>query len=52
MGVVSHVSGLKRKECPGTLKHVAAVSEGDKTAGPEWQKAIDDYLAGSHPATN
>ncbi len=25
-------------------EHVAAMSEGDKTAGPEWQQAIDKYL--------
>jgi hypothetical protein len=25
--------------------HVAAMSEGDKTAGSEWQQAIDSYLA-------
>ena len=27
-------------------EHVSAMSEGDKTAGIEWQKAIDEYLAG------
>jgi len=26
-------------------EHVAAMTEGDKTAGKEWQEAIDDYLA-------
>jgi hypothetical protein len=26
-------------------EHVAAMTEGDKTAGAEWQKAIDTYLA-------
>jgi hypothetical protein len=26
--------------------HVAAMSEGDKKAGAEWQKAIDAYLSG------
>jgi len=25
--------------------HVAAMSEGDKAAGSEWQQAIDSYLA-------
>lgn len=30
-------------------EHVTAMSEGDKTAGTEWQKAIDDYLAASEP---
>jgi hypothetical protein len=28
-------------------KHVAVMSEEDKTAGKNWQNAIDDYLAGS-----
>ncbi len=27
-------------------EHVAAMSEGDKTAGKEWQVMIDEYLAG------
>jgi hypothetical protein len=26
-------------------EHVAAMTEGDKTAGKEWQQAIDEYLA-------
>lgn len=26
-------------------EHVTAMSEGDKTAGKDWQKAIDEYLA-------
>jgi hypothetical protein len=30
-------------------QHVTAMSEGDKAAGPEWQKAIDDYLSASKP---
>jgi hypothetical protein len=25
------------------------MNEGDKTAGKEWQQAIDDYLAASRP---
>ncbi|MGA8729928.1 MAG: hypothetical protein WB608_14340 [Terracidiphilus sp.] len=29
--------------------HVAAMSEGDRKAGPEWQQAIDAYLAGREP---
>jgi hypothetical protein len=31
--------------------HVTAMSEGDKTAGKEWQQAIEDYLAGGKPAS-
>ena len=30
---------------PEGNEHVATMSEGDRTAGPEWQKSIDDYLA-------
>jgi hypothetical protein len=30
--------------------HVAAMSDGDKNAGAEWQQAIDEYLAKSAPA--
>ena len=26
-------------------EHVTAMNEGDKTAGKDWQKALDDYLA-------
>jgi hypothetical protein len=29
-------------------EHVAAMSEGDKAAGKDWQKGIDDYLAASN----
>jgi hypothetical protein len=32
-------------------KHVTAMSEIDKTAGKDWPKALDDYLARSVPAT-
>jgi hypothetical protein len=30
---------------PEGNEHVTAMTEGDKTAGKDWQKAIDDYLA-------
>jgi len=30
--------------------HVKAMSEGDQTAGKDWQAAIDDYLASRAPA--
>jgi hypothetical protein len=30
---------------PEGNEHVTAMSQGDKAAGPEWQKSIDDYLA-------
>jgi hypothetical protein len=33
---------------PEGNEHVAAMSEGDKTAGKDWQKGIDDYLAESN----
>jgi hypothetical protein len=32
---------------PEGNEHVSAMSEGDKTAGNDWQKGIDEYLAGS-----
>jgi hypothetical protein len=34
---------------PEGNQHVTAMSEGDKTAGKDWQQAIDDYLASSKP---
>jgi len=30
---------------PEGNEHVAAMSEGDRTAGPDWQQAINQYLA-------
>ena len=30
---------------PEGNEHVTAMSEADKTAGPDWQKSIDSYLA-------
>jgi hypothetical protein len=33
-------------------EHVAAMSEGDKTAGKEWQAAIDEYLAHTKTSGN
>jgi len=37
---------------PEGNEHVTAMSEDDKTAGTDWQKAIDEHLAwlGAHPA--
>jgi hypothetical protein len=34
---------------PEGNQHVAAMSDGDKAAGPEWQKAIKDYLSSGKP---
>jgi hypothetical protein len=31
--------------------HVTAMTEGDKTAGKEWQQAIDEYLASKKAGT-
>lgn len=36
---------------PEGNEHVQAMSEGDKTAGKDWQQAIDEYLAQSKAAT-
>jgi hypothetical protein len=36
---------------PEGNEHVTAMSAGDKTAGPEWQKGIDDYFAQSRRAS-
>jgi hypothetical protein len=36
---------------PQANVHVTAMSEGDKTAGKEWQQAIDDYFAHSKAST-
>jgi hypothetical protein len=32
---------------PQGNEHVSAMSEGDKTAGSDWQKGLDEYLAGT-----
>lgn len=32
-------------------EHVSAMSEGDKTAGKDWQKGLDAYLAGTKAGT-
>jgi hypothetical protein len=32
---------------PGGNQHVTTMTEGDKSAGKEWQQAIDDYLSSS-----
>jgi hypothetical protein len=34
---------------PDANEHVTAMGEGDKTSGPEWQSAIDAYLARRKP---
>lgn len=34
---------------PEGNEHVQAMSEGDKSAGGEWQRSIDRYLADRHP---
>ena len=34
---------------PEGNEHVTAMNEDDKAAGPEWQQAIDEYLAQSKP---
>jgi hypothetical protein len=37
---------------PQGNEHVQAMSEGDKTAGKDWQQAIDEYLARSKSSSN
>jgi len=37
---------------PEGNEHVQAMSEGDKTAGKDWQQAIDEYLARSKSSSN
>lgn len=37
---------------PEGNEHVAAMSDGDKNAGKEWQQAIDEYLANAAPTPN
>jgi hypothetical protein len=39
-----HVVYTRTALTPEGNQHVAAMSEGDKTAGPEWQKSIDEYF--------
>ncbi len=35
---------------PEGNEHVAAMSDGDKSAGKDWQQSIDEYLASQKPA--
>ncbi len=37
---------------PQGNEHVTAMTEGDQSSGSEWQKAIDEYLAGANPSTH
>ncbi len=37
---------------PEGNQHVTAMTEGDKTAGKEWQQAIDEYLASKKAGTD
>lgn len=46
-----HVVYTRTALTPAGNEHVTAMSEGDKTAGGEWQKAIDEYLNGSKPGS-
>jgi hypothetical protein len=45
----AHVVYTRTAITPDGNEHVTAMSEGDKTAGAEWQQAIDKYLAESKP---
>jgi hypothetical protein len=40
-----HVTYARTALTADADKHVQAMAEGDKKAGPEWQSAIDKYLA-------
>lgn len=44
-----HVVYTRTAVTPEGNPHVAAMTEGDKSSGKEWQQAIDDYLAQSKP---
>lgn len=41
-----HVTYARTALTSDASQHVRAMAEGDKKAGPEWQSAIDKYLAG------
>ena len=45
-----HVTYTRTAITPEGNAHVAALTEGDKKAAPDWQQAIDAYLASSKPA--
>jgi hypothetical protein len=45
-----NVTYTRTSIAPEGNEHVAAMSEGDKNAGVEWQQAIDAYLAKINPA--
>lgn len=40
-----HVTYARTAVTPEGNEHVAAMAEGDKGSGKEWQEAIDEYLA-------
>jgi hypothetical protein len=42
-----HVVYTRTALTPQGNEHVSAMSEGDKTAGSDWQKGLDEYLAGT-----
>jgi hypothetical protein len=44
-----HVVYTRTAITPAGNQHVAAMNEGDKSAGIEWQQTIDQYLAGNKP---
>jgi hypothetical protein len=46
-----HITYTRTAVAPEGNEHVASMTAGDKTAGPEWQKAIEDYLAASRPGS-
>ena len=45
-----HVVYTRTAITPEGNAHVAALTEGDRKSGPEWQQAIDTYLASKKPA--
>jgi|HubBroStandDraft_5_1064220.scaffolds.fasta_scaffold10240_4 hypothetical protein len=42
-----HVTYTRTALTPEGNEHVSTMTEGDKTAGTDWQKALDEYLAGT-----
>jgi hypothetical protein len=42
-----HVVYTRTALTPEGNEHVSAMGEGDKTAGNDWQKGLDEYLAGT-----
>jgi hypothetical protein len=45
-----HVSYTRTAITSEGNEHVKALSEGDKAAGPDWQKAIEEFLHKTQPA--